>query len=116
MKRWVKVWIVVMVVQGVLAMAKTFMQWQWDHTAAPYCWNPYMVEVDQQSQPFIVPSVFFTPYLNDWISWIPPFGWKTGVYVYNALNPGQYLLTILMFVTTPLVVYLLRKHRDLLLD
>lgn len=93
-ERWFKILVVVMVIQGVLACVKIFMQWQWDHTVAPFCWKD---------------PLFHTPYLDDWISWLPPRGWKTGVYVYNFLNASEYLLTIVMFLIPPIVVFALRK-------
>ena len=105
MRLWMKIFIIVLVLDGLFLFCEEFMQWQWDHTLAPFCWNPYMV-VDGR----IEPSIFFTPYLNDWISWLPPSGWKTGVYVYNFLNLSLIILKIVRFLVLPIVVFVLRKR------
>ena len=107
MKKWIKILFVVMLVSGVLTASQIYMLWQWDHTVAPFCWNPFVV-VNME----IRPSHFFVPYLDDWISWLPPQGWKTGVYCYNFLMASMILLSIAQFLTPPIIVILARKKID----
>jgi len=107
---WVKILIVVMLLSGCLSIAQIYVLWQWDHLVAPYCWNPYMVVDDE-----IKPSDFFKAIYNDWISWLPPTGWKTGVYCYNFCMMLKILLPIIQFLAPPLVVMWLRK-KGLMVD
>ena len=107
MKKWIKILFVVMLLSGTLTASQVYVLWQWDHLVAPFCWNPFIV-----IEGVIRPSHFFVPYLNNWISWLPPQGWKTGVYCYNFLMMLMILLSIAQFLAPPLIVYLARKKWD----
>jgi len=101
MRRLAKILIAYSVIAGTILAFQILIIWEFNHTVAPYCWDPSFT-----------PEKFVSPYLDQWVSWLPPAGVKTGEYCYNFMLALSWALMVTQFVLPVLLVVVFRRDSE----